>query len=434
MNRFSYFIACTFYALIFSTASVYATNYYTLNDGDFTNATTVWSTDGVNPCGCLPPSSFSTAGDSIFIQHNITLNAELNIENTAHLSIAENGLLAGTAGLRVNNNGSVSNAGNLNPNFLFVFNSRLNSTGSISTSGSFLNSNSTSDISGSVAVGYDFRNMNFGTLILRTNTAMTVNGFFFNVGTLITEGGVCINVAADFFNPEIGMVIGDGHISAGFNITNNGAWDVNTGWCATVSSFGMPTAPTCITCGPLPVSLASFDAIYQLESRDVRLVWNTASEVNNERFVIERSLNGADFTAIGEVESEFVTGKEGHYEWTDASPAEGINYYRLRQIDRDGRGQYLETTKVYVSASAKTEFLVYPNLTDGPVNYQLALSQESASELEVLDLMGRVILQQSSASAETHLGSLDLSHLDSGSYLVRIKAGTYTQTERVIKF
>jgi hypothetical protein len=85
---------------------------------------------------------------------------------------------------------------------------------------------------------------------------------------------------------------------------------------------------------PLPVELISFDAKQQ--GRDVLVSWVTASETNNDRFEVEHSPDGNDFNRIGTVNGHGTTSATHAYSLLDKNPSEGINYYRLRQIDYDG--------------------------------------------------------------------------------------------------
>ncbi|MFP5470960.1 MAG: hypothetical protein ACLGGV_05140 [Bacteroidia bacterium] len=82
-----------FSGLITST-KLNATDYYTLTNGDFTNTTTVWSTDGVTPCGCAP-TCVSDGTHNIYINHDINLNCNLDVRNNSLISISSSGSLTG---------------------------------------------------------------------------------------------------------------------------------------------------------------------------------------------------------------------------------------------------------------------------------------------------------------------------------------------------
>lgn len=427
MNRFfNRLLIALCMVLFFGTAS--ATNYYTISTGDYSDVSNVWSTDGVNPCFCAPPSTLAFSSDSVFIRHDLAFNSTVNINGGAFLSIDAAASVTSPGLIRVDA-GQLVNHGSLSPASLQIFNGQFTSTGSVDvTAGSFFNFNSTTDISGYMHVSVDFRVFNGSTFTLRTNSTLVVDGFFFNLGTVITEPGSCINVAGDFLSTESGNVIGDGHVSAGFNITSNGFWDSNTSWCAGVSGFGLPTPPDCINCGPLPVTLLAFDALFQPGENAVDLKWTTGSEVNNDHFTVERSTDGVHFQPLGTLASTHLNGLGSTYELRDASPGIGMNYYRLSQVDRDGSSQVLETEKVYVSGISQSSFVLFPNPSSGPVNYQLSLEEAAPMELQVLDLSGRMLVDMENAAAISHAGQLETDGLAKGIYIVRIKAGSFAET------
>ena len=93
----------------------------------------------------------------------------------------------------------------------------------------------------------------------------------------------------------------------------------------------------------LPVTLKSFKGI----SNGVHntLQWLTGSEINNDFFSIERSINGIDFTSIGQVQGNGNTNFDTKYMFVDENPNE-VNYYRLKQVDFDGK--YAYSTLVYI--------------------------------------------------------------------------------------
>lgn len=103
----------------------------------------------------------------------------------------------------------------------------------------------------------------------------------------------------------------------------------------TLDFFGTAT----ISCTPiLPIELIDFAAVCEVDG--VRVNWNTASELNNDMFTIERSLETRMWVPIGELpgagNSQYMT----HYEFRDATPPATVGYYRLRQTDFDGLSTY----------------------------------------------------------------------------------------------
>lgn len=87
--------------------------------------------------------------------------------------------------------------------------------------------------------------------------------------------------------------------------------------------------------GPVPVTLLSFTGTAQ--NKEVMLYWQTTAEYQNDHFLVERSADGINFTSIGRLEGQGTSNLPHSYQLKDRQPLHGVNYYRLRQVDYDGR-------------------------------------------------------------------------------------------------
>lgn len=108
---------------------------------------------------------------------------------------------------------------------------------------------------------------------------------------------------------------------------------------------------------PLPVTLLSFTA--SVQGASVVLNWQAANEVNSSYYVVERSADGRNFTALETVKDRGNTASINRYSVTDKLPLDGTGYYRLKQVDKDGKLVYSKTRKI-VFERAK-QLLLYPN-------------------------------------------------------------------------
>ncbi|SDL29963.1 hypothetical protein SAMN04488090_0665 [Siphonobacter aquaeclarae] len=147
---------------------------------------------------------------------------------------------------------------------------------------------------------------------------------------------------------------------------------------------------------PLPVSLASFTAAAEGRS-SARLNWVTASELNNAFFEIQHSLNARDFETVGQVAGHGTTQQKQSYTFlNEGLDASHIHYYRLKQVDADGKFQYTKTVSVVLPGYGGLSLRVTPNPATGHtiralVGYdddQLA----TAAELELFTVSGRSLL------------------------------------------
>jgi len=173
---------------------------------------------------------------------------------------------------------------------------------------------------------------------------------------------------------------------------------------------------------PLPVELTAFYA--KPSTTAIKLFWETESELNNAYFEIERSTDGQYFTTIGKQKGAGTTIEPQAYQFVDAQPKIGTNFYRLQQVDTDGAFHYSDI--LAVAFDPKNEILkVYPS----PVtNVLMIQSNTSMQQLQVLDSRGRVVVETTGQVAQ-----VDVSTLPKGLYLLRIKTAKGQQIQRFIK-
>lgn len=174
--------------------------------------------------------------------------------------------------------------------------------------------------------------------------------------------------------------------------------------------------------GPLPVNLISFDSEVT-NNQSVRLTWTTASETNNQYFDIQRSTNGKDFTMIGRVNGKGNSQETIAYEYTDKQPKNGVNYYRLKQVDFNGKSEY---SKIIASKEISGLKKVYPN----PVKDVLQINDSQVvKEIEIIDFSGKIFYKKM-AGGDTH----DVSAVPAGNYILLLKKQDNSiLSERIIK-
>ncbi|RPD49450.1 T9SS C-terminal target domain-containing protein [Hymenobacter sediminis] len=199
---------------------------------------------------------------------------------------------------------------------------------------------------------------------------------------------------------------------------------------------GMNTQPVNFRIGdrPLPVTLVSFTA--QAAGADAKLLWRTSQELNNERFVVERSFNGTSFQAIGQVQGQGTSAQAHDYAFSDrgvGSQAAGTVYYRLRQVDTDGTSSLSPVQVVRFAKALTAEVAVYPNPTSNTADTRLDLSALPAGTYRVLvtDMAGRSVRSFTQAGGTNQ--SLDVRDLPLGSYLLTVEGNGQRFTQRLVK-
>ncbi len=146
---------------------------------------------------------------------------------------------------------------------------------------------------------------------------------------------------------------------------------------------------TNVSCNLLPVELTEFNAGRVNEY--VVLNWQTASEINNDYFAIERSLDGTNFQTIDIVKGKGNTHQRVNYQATDNEPGSDITYYRLKQVDLNGKYTYSKI--VAVEASEKEIYISQP--IPNPFNDEFSISFQLKNKIEfiteIYDLTGKKV-------------------------------------------
>lgn len=199
---------------------------------------------------------------------------------------------------------------------------------------------------------------------------------------------------------------------------NNTVWDAATGYnkllhTVSISGSGACSGRTLFTTTStvVPIELLAFKG--QLVKDVVELDWQTASEKNNVGFEIERSANATHFENIGFVKGKGTVSTPQYYSFTDPKPNNGVNYYRLRQIDLDGIATYSNVIAVQFSPSIKLQ--IFPN----PAKDRLTIISQPKKDYSIVDILGRKILRGSLLEDRI---DIDISKLPTGMYLVKIDA------------
>lgn len=172
----------------------------------------------------------------------------------------------------------------------------------------------------------------------------------------------------------------------------------------------------------LPVEWLSFTASYQRPT--VKLEWATTIENNNKAFAVERSNGNGSYKTIGQIAGKGTTQQTSSYSFIDPTPALGLNYYRLQQIDFDGSTEYSKIVRIMHDAS--DVIAVYPNPTTAQIHLQLPSDIPQDIEIRVRDQLGRLIEVPITANS-TRQWQLDVSSLHPGIYTTEI---TTTQGDR----
>ncbi|MEP2773028.1 MAG: T9SS type A sorting domain-containing protein [Fulvivirga sp.] len=177
----------------------------------------------------------------------------------------------------------------------------------------------------------------------------------------------------------------------------------------------------------LPVSLVSFTG--ESSANEIVLTWKTASELNNDKFFVEKNIDG-EFVALGSVKGNGTTSEVNTYEFIDYNAKHGNNYYRLVQQDLDGTQTIHET--IAVDHVVNTEFEVYPNPSAGK---QLLVNLDGEpgedAKVRLFDAHGTLIIEQLVAGS-LRVDVLEGRELSKGLYYLELTHSGASKKRRVV--
>jgi hypothetical protein len=174
---------------------------------------------------------------------------------------------------------------------------------------------------------------------------------------------------------------------------------------------------------PLPVNLVSFAATKQ--SKKVLLEWTTENELNTSRYIAERSADGLHYSPVG-TRTAYNNNQKNNYSLLDIQPETGLNYYRLKMVDKDGSFLYSPVRTIYFGGSGN-DISVYPNpVVDGRV---FISSTANATRAVLFDAAGRIIKSYVLAGRSN---SIQAGELSKGTYQLRVFTENTIHTEKII--
>lgn len=179
----------------------------------------------------------------------------------------------------------------------------------------------------------------------------------------------------------------------------------------------------------LPVLLTELGA--EAKGEAARIFWQTALEANSDFFAVEHSVDGREFKQIGKVKAAGNSSEVQQYQFWDYTPQQGINYYRLKQIDFDGTSYDHGIVSVRFDGKTAHSLFVYPN----PVDKQASIRwQGKAQSLKLRDNNGRLLRQiELNEAQEGGHQSMDVSTLPTGTYFLLLESRDRVESFTIVK-
>ncbi|TND08304.1 MAG: PKD domain-containing protein [Bacteroidetes bacterium] len=183
-------------------------------------------------------------------------------------------------------------------------------------------------------------------------------------------------------------------------------WDATNGWEAPLAgqsnSTNTATVPGVTTFSPwtlsgngspLPISLLNFTAT-AVDNEYVDLYWETASEINNDYFTIEKTSDGVNFETVMVVDGGGTSSQPLHYIARDDNPFGGISYYRLKQTDFNGGFSYSPFAPVEITAGLVFDMQVFPNPAEEHTRISITGTGNELLSLSVVNALGSLIYEE----------------------------------------
>ena len=236
-----------------------------------------------------------------------------------------------------------------------------------------------------------------GTLII---TTLPSTGTLYYNGIAVQRGDTIYN-----YNPTLLTV----------DPNNNVSTIVFTYQVIDAAGVASTTANVTLTT-TVPLSWLSFDARLQ-ENNSTLLTWTTTNEINVLDYIVERSVDGIQWNALGNIDSKGTFTSNNDYHFVDQKPNQGINFYRIKQRDNDLRFSY----SIIKSVLLKNEFAkitLSPNPTPNQLQITIDGSVVNSYEIELMNALSKKLETKMTNSKVTYL---DLSKYSTGVYIVKVK-------------
>ncbi|MBC7948196.1 MAG: T9SS type A sorting domain-containing protein, partial [Chitinophagaceae bacterium] len=190
-----------------------------------------------------------------------------------------------------------------------------------------------------------------------------------------------------------------------------------------------PAIGSAVTSSVLPVTFIDFTG--RNVKNEIKLEWSTSQEFNSAKFEIQKASQNVsqDFVTIGIVQASGESASRRDYHFTDIDPLQSVNYFRIRQVDRDGRFMYSRTISVRYEPTGLVRRIVNP--VQENLFIQLSFFENNpGNEWRLYDMGGRLIHR---AAILDQVINAPLPHVRGGIYIVEVRLGSRVERIRILK-
>jgi hypothetical protein len=366
---------------------------------------------------------------------SFSINATMN--NNSSITIGLDGFLTIASGGQLNNNNtaSINNSGGIvlttsGSNITNFGSGSISNSGTISGVGSINGPNISNVSMGEISPGLSPGCLTLGSLTTSGTVTIEVDGLTpcsehdqIQSSNNLNLGGnldVTINYTPD---PGDQIVIIDASSITGTFSTNN----LDPDWSI---AYNAPNpGEVSLNFMVLPVELSSFTVEESPRNRSL-LTWTTETELDNKGFEVEHSLDGLDWNTLGFVEGKGRSVQTQHYEFQDRNPEDGTNYYRLKQVDFDGKTDYSSIRTLDFGNIRTNDLKVFPNPVDRrEFTISLPEFEQETGVIRVFDLKGNLKLRKEFSGITTNIKT---ENMNPGMYMIEVKIGGERFSDKII--
>lgn len=176
---------------------------------------------------------------------------------------------------------------------------------------------------------------------------------------------------------------------------------------------------------PLPVELIRFEG--SSNQCTIELLWETASELNNDYYSVQRSTNALEWEEIAQVKGSGNSNVPVKYSFVDESAVSGTNYYRLKQVDYSGDVEYHKVISVQSKSCGHQSIRIYPNPANQILNLIVNTKSSENLRAHIVDVTGKIIKSIDQKLESTQ--QVDISSIPNGTYFLKIEGADQRQKE-----
>lgn len=244
-----------------------------------------------------------------------------------------------------------------------------------------------------------------------------------------TEGAAsamtCINCPAGTYSSTSGAASSSTCINCPKGTYSTQVAAIFSSTCINCPS-GTTSGTGATTCDAI-IPIEMMDFIAKVDKNIVRLKWITAQEVNTSFYVLQKSTDLNEWITIARTNGHGTYYKTSVYDAVDPFPVKGVTYYRIKEVDFDGKLHH--SNILAVEMNENTHLKVYPNPVGSEIN--IAHGEEIIKSVAVYNIVGQLVMNVS--FEKTNIGKIDMSALQQGQYNLHIYTDRGFYSERIFK-